>query len=69
MKRRARALRRRYGRHAHGSRKEAGMRSVDEMIEQMGALTVRAPRMTMKEQVQHDRRLREMLQQPESSER
>lgn len=50
--RRSRVLRRRYGRHG---RREAGARPVDEMIEAQGAMTVRAPRLTMKEQLEIDR--------------
>ena len=52
LARRYRTLRRRYGRHLY---REAGVRPVDELLEAQGAMTVRAPRLTMKEQVEYDR--------------
>jgi hypothetical protein len=51
-----RTLKHRYGRHSHHG---AGARPVDEMLAEevhvRNAQTVRAPRMTMKEQVEYDR--------------
>lgn len=56
-RRHARALRRRYGR----SSSEAGTRSIDEMVERSKASTMRAPRLSMQEQVELDRKLEAAL--------
>jgi hypothetical protein len=58
VRRRGRALlRRRYG--CSRGHREAGARPIDEMLEEEGAQTVRAPRMTMREQVEWDRKAQE----------
>jgi hypothetical protein len=53
VNRRSHALRRRYGRHS--DRRGAGHRSYEEMAAAERAKTIRAPRLSMREQIEHDR--------------